>query len=42
MVEYERTVGRGDRVVIIKGAKCDRCSYTELDNDDDIWAAVGL
>lgn len=42
MVEYERTVGSGDKVATIRGAKCDRCSYTELENDDDIWSAVGL
>ncbi len=42
MVEYERTVGRGDKLATIKGAKCGRCNYTELENDDDIWSAVGL
>lgn len=42
MVEYERTVGTGDNTVRIKGARCDRCSHTLLENDDDIWASVGL
>ena len=42
MVKYERKVGSGERTVTIVGSKCDRCGYTQLDNDDDVWSAVGL
>jgi len=41
MLEYERTVGSGSTATI-KGKRCERCGYTELDNDDEIWSAVGL
>jgi len=41
MLEYERTVGSGSTATI-KGNRCERCGYTELDNDDEIWSAVGL
>ncbi|HEY6283833.1 MAG TPA: hypothetical protein VIW22_07915 [Nitrososphaerales archaeon] len=42
MVEYERTVGPSSNPSTIRGTKCDRCSFTSLDNDEDIWSAVGL
>ncbi len=42
MVAYERKVGNPTRPTIIKGLRCDRCGYTQLDNDEDVWAAVGL
>lgn len=42
MVLYERKVGEGTRVAIISGSKCDRCGYVQLDNDEDVWSAVGL
>ena len=42
MVEYERTITRGDKKTIILGSKCDRCGYIQLDSDDDIWSVVGL
>jgi hypothetical protein len=41
MLEYERTVGSGSTATI-RGKRCERCGYTELDNDDEIWSAVGL
>jgi len=41
MVKYERTVG-GDKPAVITGTRCDRCGFTLLDNDEDIWSAVGL
>ena len=41
MLEYERTVGSGSKATI-KGKRCERSGYTELDNDDEIWSAVGL
>ena len=42
MVEYERKLGRGPTVATIRGSECDRCRYTSLDNDEDVWGAVGL
>jgi len=42
MVECRRRVGDGPNTVEMVGAKCDRCGFTRLDNDDDVWAAVGL
>lgn len=42
MVAYERKVGEGEKSSTIIGSKCDRCGFTQLDNDDDIWSAVGL
>ena len=41
MLEYERTVGSGSKTTI-KGTRCERCGFTVLDNDDEIWSAVGL
>lgn len=42
MIEYERKVLAGSRSVALTGKKCDRCGYTQLDNDDDVWSTVGL
>jgi hypothetical protein len=42
MIIYERKVGEGPDVAVIRGLKCDRCGFVQLDNDDDIWSAVGL
>jgi hypothetical protein len=42
MLEYARQVGSGSSAVTIRGTRCERCGYTSLDNDDDIWSAVGL
>lgn len=42
MVVYERKVGEGSKSAVMTGTKCDRCGYVQPDNDDDIWAAVGL
>lgn len=42
MVQYERKLGTGTSTATITGSKCDRCGYTALDNDDDVWSAVGL
>ncbi len=41
MQEYVRTVGSGSKATI-RGMKCERCGFTILDNDDEIWSAVGL
>ena len=38
MAEYQRQV----KGTTITGKRCDRCGYTELDSDDDVWSAVGL
>jgi hypothetical protein len=42
MVSYERVVGKGEKVARIAGSRCDRCGYVALDDDDDVWSAVGL
>ncbi|MFI5421686.1 MAG: hypothetical protein ACHQ1H_12025 [Nitrososphaerales archaeon] len=42
MVEYVRTFVNGGKEAKILGTKCDRCGYTKLDSDDDIWSIVGL
>jgi hypothetical protein len=42
MVEYERKVLAGGKEARLIGRKCDRCGFTQLDNDDDVWSAVGL
>ncbi|MDA4128408.1 MAG: hypothetical protein OK422_02965 [Thaumarchaeota archaeon] len=42
MLEYERMVGGGANKVSLTGKRCDRCGYTELDSDEDVWSAVGL
>jgi hypothetical protein len=42
MLEYERTVGTGSKTAVIRGTRCERCGYTSLDDDDEIWSAVGL
>jgi len=42
MVEYRRKLGEGQKTAEIIGMRCDRCGFTRLDNDDDIWTAVGL
>ena len=42
LVEYQRRVGSGDNSATIKGTQCDRCGFTEVENDQDIWSAVGL
>ncbi|MGD1054516.1 MAG: hypothetical protein ABR867_00325 [Nitrososphaerales archaeon] len=42
LVEYQRQVGRGDKTATIRGTRCDRCGFTELENDEGIWSTVGL
>lgn len=42
MVEYEKKISTGTKEASLIGRKCDRCGYTQLDNDDDVWAAAGL
>jgi predicted nucleic-acid-binding Zn-ribbon protein len=42
MVEYQKKILTGGRETFLTGRKCDRCGYTQLDNDDDVWAAAGL
>ena len=42
MLEYQRTIGTGDKAATIRGTRCDRCGFTDLENDEDIWSAVGL
>ena len=40
MAEYQKKIPGGTKETFLTGRKCDRCGYTELDNDDDVWAAV--
>jgi hypothetical protein len=42
LLDYSRTVGSGSAAVTIKGKRCERCGHTLLENDEDIWSAVGL
>jgi len=42
MVEYQRKVALGAKETTLTGRRCERCGYTELDSDDDVWSAVGL
>lgn len=43
MTEYSKNVKpREGRSIIISGKKCSVCEYVDLDNDDDVWSAVGL
>jgi len=42
VVEYRRQVGAGPKVATIKGTRCNFCGFTNLDNDEDVWSAVGL
>jgi hypothetical protein len=41
MVEYSRTVGK-DKPTLLSGTRCNRCGFTLLDDDDDVWSAIGL
>jgi len=38
---YEKTLGPGGRAVVT-GMKCTMCGFVLLDNDEDVWAALGL
>ena len=40
MVQYSKTIP-GKQPAAITGTRCDRCGFVLLDNDDDIWSAVG-
>lgn len=42
MLEYERTVGLPGKQVTIRGTRCERCGYTNLGDDEEIWSSVGL
>ena len=42
MLEYAKEVAGAGGAAMISGRRCERCGYTELDNDDDVWSAVGL
>jgi hypothetical protein len=41
MVQYEKALGPEAKAKVT-GTRCERCGFILLDNDDDIWAAVGL
>jgi hypothetical protein len=38
MLEYERTVGSTSKVTL-RGTRCERCGFTVLENDDEVWGA---
>jgi predicted Zn-ribbon and HTH transcriptional regulator len=40
MLEYEKSLTHGGKTATIRGAKCERCGYVELSDDDAIWSAV--
>lgn len=42
MMPYEKSFVREGNQAKITGAKCERCGYTKLENDDDLWSLVGL
>jgi uncharacterized OB-fold protein len=42
MVEYQKKISTSGKETVLTGSKCDRCGYTQLDNDDDVWAAAGF
>lgn len=42
MTAYEREAGKGPKRAVIRGFRCERCGYTELDDDEAIWSSVGL
>jgi len=41
MEPYERRVGHEGKATI-RGTKCSVCGFVSLDNDEEIWSAVGL
>lgn len=41
MVQYSRPVD-GKQPTVITGMRCDRCGFILLDDDADVWSAVGL
>jgi DNA-directed RNA polymerase subunit M/transcription elongation factor TFIIS len=42
MLEYQRKVASGAKETTLTGRRCERCGFTQLDSDDDVWSAVGL
>jgi len=40
MEHYEKKLGPLGRATII-GTKCSVCGFVLLDNDDDVWSALG-
>lgn len=42
MLPYERRVGPPGNEATVKGTRCDRCGFTLLVNDEEVWSAVGL
>jgi hypothetical protein len=41
MESYEKKLGPAGKGTIT-GSKCSVCGFVLLDNDDDIWSALGL
>jgi predicted Zn-ribbon and HTH transcriptional regulator len=42
MLEYQRLIASKGKETHLRGTRCERCGYTQLDDDEDIWSAVGL
>ena len=42
MLEYDRKLTSKGNEITLTGRRCERCGYTQLDSDDDVWSAVGL
>ena len=41
MEPYEKKLGPGGKTTIT-GTTCSVCGFVLLDNDDDVWAALGF
>jgi len=41
MESYEKRLGP-DGNATITGVKCSMCGFVLLDNDDDVWSALGV
>ncbi len=42
MLEYQRLITSDGKKTYLRGTRCERCGYTQLDDDEEIWSAVGL
>jgi len=41
MEDYAKQL-KPDARAVIRGKKCSMCGFVLLDNDDDVWSALGL
>lgn len=42
MEQFQRLMKNGEREIQIRGKKCSRCGYIQINDDDDVWSIVGL